>query len=149
MCSLTMKHTRVVSTKCTPGFACRGAKNRNHIDGLVQERSNLIANALELRLSCTNPSILWRWQTLLLCSSYWMMFCNSIQNHEQWHESIIVQVNQVLFICTVRPYKTYSLTGDTSLALLDGASIPNMKFQGDIRKDLISEKKGEFGVWRH
>ena len=28
-----------------------------HIDGLVQERHNPIANALELRLSCTNPSI--------------------------------------------------------------------------------------------
>ena len=29
----------------------------NHIDGLVQERRNSIANALEIRLSCTNPSI--------------------------------------------------------------------------------------------
>ena len=28
-----------------------------HIDGLVQERRNSIANTLELRLSCTNPSI--------------------------------------------------------------------------------------------
>ena len=28
-----------------------------HIDGLVQERRNSIANALELRLPCTNPSI--------------------------------------------------------------------------------------------
>ena len=28
-----------------------------NIDGLVQERRNSIANALELRLSCTNPSI--------------------------------------------------------------------------------------------
>ena len=28
-----------------------------HIDGLVQERCNSIANAPELRLSCTNPSI--------------------------------------------------------------------------------------------
>ena len=28
-----------------------------HIDGLVQERRNSIANALELRLSWTNPSI--------------------------------------------------------------------------------------------
>ena len=28
-----------------------------HIDGLVQERRNSIANALELHLSCTNPSI--------------------------------------------------------------------------------------------
>ena len=26
-----------------------------YIDGLVQERRNSIANALELRLSCTNP----------------------------------------------------------------------------------------------
>ena len=29
----------------------------NHIDGFVQERHNSIANALELHLSCTNPSI--------------------------------------------------------------------------------------------
>ena len=28
-----------------------------HIDRLVQERRNSIANALELRLSCTNPPI--------------------------------------------------------------------------------------------
>ena len=28
-----------------------------HIDGLEQERHNSIANALELRLSCTNPSL--------------------------------------------------------------------------------------------
>ena len=30
----------------------------NHVDGLVQERHNSIANALELHLSCTNPSML-------------------------------------------------------------------------------------------
>ena len=29
----------------------------SHIDGFVQERHNSIVNALELRLSCTNPSI--------------------------------------------------------------------------------------------
>ena len=28
-----------------------------YIDGLVKERCNSSANALELRLSCTNPSI--------------------------------------------------------------------------------------------
>ena len=28
-----------------------------HYDGLVQERRNSIANALELHLSCTTPSI--------------------------------------------------------------------------------------------
>ena len=35
-----------------------------YIDGLMQERRNSIANALELRLSCTNPSIsylVWTW----------------------------------------------------------------------------------------
>ena len=30
---------------------------QNNLDGLMQERHNSIANALELRLSCTNPSI--------------------------------------------------------------------------------------------
>ena len=33
------------------------ASNQAHINGLVQERCNSSANALELRLSCTNPSI--------------------------------------------------------------------------------------------
>ena len=36
-----------------------GYRNRRlehqYIDGLVKERRNSIANALELRLSCTNP----------------------------------------------------------------------------------------------
>ena len=32
---------------------------RVYIDGLVQERRNSIANAMELRLSCSNPLI---WQ---------------------------------------------------------------------------------------
>ena len=33
-----------------------------HVDGLVQERRNSISNALELRLSCTNPS---KWKHFL------------------------------------------------------------------------------------
>ena len=39
-----------------------------YINGLVRERRNSIANAMELRLTCTNPWILsrqvghWRWQ---------------------------------------------------------------------------------------
>ena len=41
------------------GNPCTGKKTF-HIDGLVQERHNSIANALELCLSCTNSSIL-RW----------------------------------------------------------------------------------------
>ena len=37
-----------------------------NIDGLVQERHNSIANALELRLSCTKPSIC-NWNLVILC----------------------------------------------------------------------------------
>ena len=32
-------------------------RSNDHFDGLVQERRNFIANALDLRLSCTNLSI--------------------------------------------------------------------------------------------
>ena len=41
---------------------------RDHIDGLVQERLNSIANALELHLSCTNPPIYFlpSWASYLL-----------------------------------------------------------------------------------
>ena len=39
-----------------PLFVVAGA--RVYIDGLVQERRNSIAKALDLHLSCTNPSIL-------------------------------------------------------------------------------------------
>ena len=36
---------------------CDGVYPNQHIDGLVQERPNSIASALELRLSCIGPSI--------------------------------------------------------------------------------------------
>ena len=45
------------------------AYHRNiYFDGLVQERRNSIANTLEFRLSCTNPSIYW-WYCFS-CGSY-------------------------------------------------------------------------------
>ena len=54
---------RFFTTNFTGSFIC-GAVHRGRvqyiqygIDGLVQERRNSIANALELRHSCTNPSI--------------------------------------------------------------------------------------------
>ena len=46
--ALTGSPTQVGPGQYRPGF---------HFDGLVQERRNSIANALELRLSCINPSI--------------------------------------------------------------------------------------------
>ena len=36
-----------------------GIRGRGHMDGLVQEKRNSSALAMELRLSCTNPSIWW------------------------------------------------------------------------------------------
>ena len=36
-------------------YRCFSTRTEAYIDGLVQERRNSIANALELRLSCTNP----------------------------------------------------------------------------------------------
>ena len=42
-----------------------------YIDGLVQERHNTIANALELRLSCTNPSMC---QTNKLIVAEWRIY---------------------------------------------------------------------------
>ena len=38
-----------------------------HIDGLMQERRNSVANGLELRLSCTNPSILYTYNKYCPC----------------------------------------------------------------------------------
>ena len=38
------------------GFLWQKMSSNVYIDGLEQERRNSIANALELRLSCTNPS---------------------------------------------------------------------------------------------
>ena len=49
-----------------------------YIDVLVQERRNSIANALELRLSCTNPllysSLVIRWSVLPMRASYGVSF---------------------------------------------------------------------------
>ena len=36
---------------------CKYMNDASHFDGLMQERRNSIANALELSLSCSNPSI--------------------------------------------------------------------------------------------
>ena len=48
--------------------------NIKHINGLVQERCNSIADALELRLSCTNPSILQLFQ--LNCFNFLAAVCS-------------------------------------------------------------------------
>ena len=61
-----------------------------HIDGLVQERRNSSASAMELRLSCTNPSI-YRYVIVFIHllnqhyhSSYWYIFI--------WHQNLHIFV---------------------------------------------------------
>ena len=71
-----------------------------HIDGLVQERRNSIANALELHLSCTNPWISGQVATipplcvqgmvgLLCCSTPDEPNCSVISEHSQITSSIL------------------------------------------------------------
>ena len=38
-------------------YALYYEQGNSHVNGLVQERRNSIAHALELRFSCTNPSM--------------------------------------------------------------------------------------------
>ena len=47
-------------------YSCLAEISDVYIDGLVQERLNSIAYALDLRRSCTNPSI-WR------CALVWVI----------------------------------------------------------------------------
>ena len=50
---------------------CFTKKPLEHIDGLVQERRNSIADALELRLSCTKLSLTYRCQPLMTSCFLW------------------------------------------------------------------------------
>ena len=61
-----------------------------HIDGLVNERGNSIANTLELRLSCTHPSIYYsvysrlpNWILLMPTTLRWRHNgCEGVSNHQ-------------------------------------------------------------------
>ena len=49
-------------------YTMKGSWNKgDYFDGFVQERHNSSVLAIELRLSCTNPSILWNEN---LCMQY-------------------------------------------------------------------------------
>ena len=60
---LYISHSPCLSSKSKQDlqreFRPNVGQKKLHIDGFVQERCNSIANALELRLSCTNPSLCW------------------------------------------------------------------------------------------
>ena len=47
----------VLPFKHVKDFMCLSKFWKNDLDGIMQERHNSIANALELRISCSNPSM--------------------------------------------------------------------------------------------
>ena len=74
--------------------------NIQYFNGLMQERCNSIANALELRLSCTNPSICHR------------EFCVSCPSHKQKHQTIIIIILACLLMiwwCKVPAHLLYQI----------------------------------------
>ena len=48
VCSLTMKHTRVVSTKCTPGFACRAFSDTTLVCFIVNEHTTKCSHYISM-----------------------------------------------------------------------------------------------------
>ena len=69
----------------------------SHIEKLVQERHNSIANALELRLSCTNTST---------CSYSSRLYTGPGDNNTIWHHGIwsaLVQVMACLLPDDIKP----------------------------------------------
>ena len=74
-----------INVKCVLPVNCLQLATENvswHIGGLVQERCNSIANALELHLSCTNPSI--HGQT-----SKWIWICQRLKHRQKHSEGIL------------------------------------------------------------
>ena len=66
----------------------------DYINGLVQERRNSIADALELRLSCTNPSI-WALKPLGSIHKNWCIFIpplNEVERGVYWNEIVRLSV---------------------------------------------------------
>ena len=75
--------------------------NQYYIDGLVQERLNSNALAMELRLSCTNPSIC-IWDFVQLChENFYKWYSNILWSHQLWHTSgiMISHLDVVWVIC--------------------------------------------------
>ena len=59
MCSLTMKHTRVVSTKCTPGFACRAFSDTTLVCFIVNEHTTKCSHYITGKMILYMAHILW------------------------------------------------------------------------------------------
>ena len=71
-----------------------------YIDGLMQERRNFIASTLELRLSCTNPSIfIWPPNRWVDCHKMKNELMRHPHMRRQWYEPDITDSYQDDFRC--------------------------------------------------
>ena len=81
--------------------------SHDHLNGLVQERCNSIANALELRLSCTNPSILfWKFESLFLERYRYKPGMSFVSNSEKYH----YVTGLILGLCPDNERRRYKVT---------------------------------------
>ena len=71
-------------------------KVRNHMDGLAQNCSNSIPNALELLQSYAKPSIVW-WQYSEI-ETKWLIFCNRYFQCILWDENYYILIKNWLTI---------------------------------------------------
>ena len=65
-----------------------------HSDGLTQERRNSSALALELCLSCTEPSIPFQWSALL-----WLCFIQAVYWCYRYVMSYVIWWNDIIHLC--------------------------------------------------
>ena len=68
MCSLTMKHTWVVSTKCTPGFACRAFSDTTLVCFIVNEHTTKCSRYRHMLLKGFTGAWEVRWRLMGLVS---------------------------------------------------------------------------------
>ena len=99
-----------------------------HIDGFVRERGNSIANALELRLSCTNPSI-WSMVTGLVSPTHYLNQYWLIISEVLWHspEGSFTWSARYVFMMTSSNGNILRATGHLCGEFTGGRWIPRTK----------------------
>ena len=116
MCSLTMKHTRVVSTKCTPGFAGRAlvtplscvSLSMNTQPSVPLSLVQIMAGILLIRTLGTNFSEIlsvihafsFKKMHLKMSSAKWRPFCLGLSVLRLDHGTMVCAVCFVMFLVT-------------------------------------------------
>ena len=85
MASLSHNNSSQFPTLTCSLFVYLQGHCKHYIDGLGQERRNSIANALDLRLSCTNPSICIKSHLAGVIELTWNLQKTLDQFHLIWH----------------------------------------------------------------